>query len=61
VADSKSGIRCPKCGSVETRVTRTTSGANTKQRERRCKGCGVLFVTLEAWSCFLSREHAAKA
>jgi hypothetical protein len=35
--------------------------SNAKQWERRCKGCGVLFVTLEAWSCFLSREHAAKA
>jgi len=61
VADSKAGIRCPKCGSVQTRVSRTTSMSNAKQRERRCKGCGVLFVTLEAWSCLVSREHAAKA
>lgn len=42
-------MRCPKCGSDDTRVidSRMQEAANATKRRRECKACGYRFTTFE--------------
>lgn len=48
------GCRCRKCGSVHTRVIRTSSRYNRIDRRRECIACGHRWATVE-------RERAAES
>lgn len=40
-------MKCPHCGSEQSRVTETRASAEADRRIRLCKGCGRTFQTLE--------------
>lgn len=40
-------MRCPKCGSGETRVVDSREAADSVRRRRRCESCGNKFTTYE--------------
>lgn len=40
-------MRCPDCGSDETRVVDSRAGADTIRRRRQCEVCGARFTTFE--------------
>lgn len=41
-------IKCPKCGSTNTKATNTRNSINDRiRRRKRCEDCGNLFTTYE--------------
>lgn len=41
------GLRCPRCGCPDLRVTHTRPAAGRVRRYRRCRHCGRVVSTLE--------------
>lgn len=48
-------MKCPHCGSEQSRVTETRASAEADRRIRLCKGCGRTYQTLERVCVFAGR------
>ncbi|QTP86384.1 transcriptional regulator [Synechococcus phage S-SRP02] len=48
-------MKCPHCGSEQSRVTETRASADADRRIRLCKGCGRTYQTLERVCVFAGR------